>query len=384
VPVESKNKRIHRLRDEVPVGHDEVLAGLWQAAQRGRLPHALMFGGPEGVGKYLAAEYFARGLACEGGIGAPCGHCGPCKRLISGNYGDLHVLDIRSLGKNEIKVCYMTLRTDDASKKEMNGDVEDNIDTFLSLRASESGWRVVLVRDADRMNSNAQNALLKNLEEPGEQTLLILVTANPDRLLPTIHSRCVHVGFDRLPIEICEDIARERGLTADRAHTLSRWSGGAPGGALELERRSAPALVQEILDVLRGDKSPLLGARNIAETDGDFLGTTDSACARHRAQVTVDLALQIVADRLRTNVGLAADELAFGREVEGAPVGVVEESRMRAAVDALLAGRQDIERTMNADGILDRCFLALGRLAPLPASRQAPSREAGRTTGRRR
>lgn len=373
---DSSRKRIHRLRAERPVGHDTVLAGLWQAATRERLAHALLFGGPEGVGKYLAAEFFVRGLACEQGIGEPCGRCGACKRLLSGNYGDLHVLDIHALGKNEIKVCYLTLRTDDASKKEMDGNPEDNVDTFLSLRASEAGWRIVLIRDADRMNANAQNALLKNLEEPGEQTLLILVTSNPDRLLPTIHSRCVHVAFDRLPIETCEQIARERGLSAELAHTLSRWSSGAPGAALELESRSAPALVQELLDVLRGDKSPLVGARNVAETDGDFLGATDSACARHRAQVTVDLALRLVADRLRASVGLAPDELAFGLEVADAPVGVVEEARMRAAVDALLIARQDVDRTMNADGILDRCFLALGRLAPV--------RDSAQTAGRRR
>lgn len=374
MPADSRRGRIHRLRDEAPVGHDEVLGGLWRAARRGRLPHALLFGGPEGVGKFLAAEYFVRGLACERGIGPPCGTCGACKRLLSGNYGDLHVLDIRSLGKNEIRVCYLTLRTDDASKKEMDGNPEDNLDSFLALRAAEAGWRIVLIRDADRMNSQAQNALLKNLEEPGEQTLLVLVTSNPDRLLTTIHSRCVHVSFARLPLDVCRRISTERGLSAERAELLSRWSQGAPGEALELESRSAPALVKEILDVLRGETNPLVAARHVAETEGDFLGATDSACARHRARVTVELALRIVADRLRAAAGLGADELAFGVEVADAPVGAVEESRARAAVDALLAARQDVERTMNADGILDRCFLALGRLAPLREPVRAPGR----------
>lgn len=372
MPTDSRRSRIHALRSEVPLGHDEVLAGLWRAAERGRLPHALLFGGPEGVGKFLSAEYFVRGLCCESGIGTPCGNCGNCKRLISGNYGDLHVLDIRGLGKNEVKVCYLTLRTDDASKKEMNGDVEDNIDTFLSLKAAEGGWRIVLIRDVDLANVNAQNALLKNLEEPGSRTLLILVTSKPDRLLRTIHSRCVHVNFDRLPTALCEEIATRRGLSPDRARVLSRWSSGAPGEALELDRRSAPELVRSITDALDGSVSPLLGARRVAETDGEFLGATDSACARHRAQVTVELALRVVADRLRTSVGLDANELAFGVEVAGAPVGVLDESHTRAALDALLEARQDIDRSMNPDGILDRAFLALGRLAPRRAA--APAR----------
>ncbi|MCA8979333.1 MAG: hypothetical protein H6831_07045 [Planctomycetes bacterium] len=374
MPAESK--RVHRLRAETPVGHDDVLEGLWNAARRGRLPHALLFGGPEGIGKFLAAEFFVRGLACEGGIGPPCGRCGPCKRLLSGNYGDLHLLDIHALGKNEIRICYMTLRTDDASKKEMDGNPEDNVDTFLSLRAAEADWRIVLIRDADRMNSQAQNALLKNLEEPGERTLLVLVTSHPDRLLATIHSRCVHVGFEHLSIEECERITREHALSVERAGLLSRWSCGAPGEALELEARSAPALVQAIQDALTGASSPLVAARRAAETEGDFLGATDSARARHRAQVTCELALRVVSDRLRAAVGLGADELAFGAEVAGSPVGVTEESRLRAAVDDLLEARQDVERNMNADGILDRCFLALGRLAP--------PREPARAQGRNR
>ena len=87
-------------------------------------------------------------------------------------------------------------------------------------------------------------------------------------------------------------------------------------------------------------------------------------------------ALRVVSDRLRAAVGLGADELAFGAEVAGSPVGVTEESRLRAAVDDLLEARQDVERNMNADGILDRCFLALGRLAP--------PREPARAQGRNR
>ena len=372
---ERRIKRTHTLRAETPIGHDEVLAGLWGAAQRDRMPHALLFEGPDGVGKYLAAEHFVRGLACESGPGTPCGTCGPCKRLVSGNYGDLHVLDIRALGYNEIKICYLTLRDTEPARKEMD-DIHDNVNEFLALRPAEGGWRVVMIRDAHLANENAQNALLKNLEEPGERTLLILVTSRGDRLLPTIRSRCVRFQFGGIPQADCESIVRDKGLAAEPAATLSRWSEGAPGRALELQLRCAPAILESVFAVLSGELSPLVGARAVAEVDGEYLGSTDSAKARHRAQVAVDLALRVVENRLRISVGVAPDGLAFGVELDAAPVGPRAEARVRVCVDDLLTARQDVERSMNADGILDRCFLALGRLAP--ARQSAPVKRRGR------
>ena len=80
-----------------PLGHAQTVEGLWRAAARGRLAHALLFEGQEGVGKFVAMRWFAAGLMCQGGPGAPCGRCGPCKRLSSGgessNHPDLLVLD---------------------------------------------------------------------------------------------------------------------------------------------------------------------------------------------------------------------------------------------------------------------------------------------------
>ncbi len=371
---ESRPGRRHALRTEVPLGHGEVLAGLWRAAQRGRLPHALLFDGPDGVGKFLAAERFARGLVCDEGPGEPCGACGPCKRTAGANYADLHVVDVAALDRTAIKICYMTLRTDDASKKEMNGDVEDNVDTFLSLKAAESRWKLVLIRDAERMTTDAQNALLKNLEEPGERTLLVLVSGHVDRLLETIRSRCVRVRFGGIDAESCARVIAEHGVTGERAERLARWSGGAPGAALELERLGAEELVERVVGALTGREAPLAAARAAAEVKGAFRGATDSQKARHRAQVAVDLARAVATDRARVCVGVPVEELAFGVEATAVPADVAGERAARDAVDALLEARQDVERSMNPDGILDRAFLALGRLAPRPAREPAGRR----------
>ncbi|MFT5690206.1 MAG: DNA polymerase III gamma/tau subunit, partial [Planctomycetota bacterium] len=76
-----------------PRGHGDLIGRLFQAAKSGRLPHALLFEGPEGTGKFTAMHWFATGLLCEGGPAAPCGECGPCKRVRTGNHPDLYIVD---------------------------------------------------------------------------------------------------------------------------------------------------------------------------------------------------------------------------------------------------------------------------------------------------
>src|SRR5262245_10670918 len=94
------------------VGHERVLAGLWQAARGRRLAHALCFTGPEGVGKFLAAERLALGLVCARGIGEPCGACGPCKRGKSDAHPDLFVVDPTIEGLETITIGHVTPRAD--------------------------------------------------------------------------------------------------------------------------------------------------------------------------------------------------------------------------------------------------------------------------------
>ena len=169
-----------------PRGHAEAVRGLWRAAARGRLPHALLFEGPDGTGKFLAARWLAQGLLCAGGPGDPCGACGPCRRLLSGgeqgNHPDCALIDPVQEETESISIDRIAERTGRGEKRE-------SAEAFLRLRPAEGGWRVLVIRDADRMLPPAQNALLKTLEEPSPGTLLVLVTARPAALLDTVRSR---------------------------------------------------------------------------------------------------------------------------------------------------------------------------------------------------
>ena len=159
-------------------------------ALRRQLPHAILLHGPTGLGKYALAQAFAKLLLCENQPAQAteqdqaCGVCPSCHWFASAGHPDLHVLQPSVLDEDDI--------TGTERKKSEWISVEQirHAINFVQLSSHRNGLRVVLVNPAEAMNAAAANALLKTLEEPPEHTLLILVSHQPSRLLPTILSRC--------------------------------------------------------------------------------------------------------------------------------------------------------------------------------------------------
>ena len=166
----------------------------WQAESaqrllslRAQLPHAILLHGRAGLGKYQLAQAFAKLLLCEhrvDGATAACGACPSCHWFEQGSHPDVHILQPSAMDE-----------TDEAGPERKKSEwisveqVRHAID-FVQLSSHRNGLRVVLVNPAETMNAAAANALLKTLEEPPENSLLILVSHQASRLLPTILSRC--------------------------------------------------------------------------------------------------------------------------------------------------------------------------------------------------
>ena len=138
-----------------PLGHRPLVERLWRATAEGRLPHALLLEGPEGIGKFLAARWFAAGFLCEEGPGPPCGVCGPCKRLTSGgdygNHSGFFLLDSALENEEFIRVHRIAYRPDTARIP----DPERCVEMFLDLKLLEGTGRIVLIRECHRMNPSA-------------------------------------------------------------------------------------------------------------------------------------------------------------------------------------------------------------------------------------
>jgi len=197
------------------LGHDRQKDILRRAISSGRLAHAYLFEGPEGVGKRLMALALARAVFCLEGSG--CGTCSACRKVDHHNHPDLHILepDGASIKIEQIR----------ALQKE------------LSYRPLEAGKKICLIDGADRMNPAAGNALLKTLEEPTGSALLILLTARAEKVLTTIRSRCQRLPFARLPQERLQQVLVERlGIDATQGHVLAALSEGSFKKALGKDR----------------------------------------------------------------------------------------------------------------------------------------------------
>jgi DNA polymerase-3 subunit delta' len=219
------------------LGQDRALGSLRAALRRGTLHHAYLFGGPAGIGKGTAARVLAQAANCDRAdlVDDPCGKCGPCRKIARGVHPDVLVLsDERSM----VKAGRWEPRSGRSPSKDIVVDqVRDLVDHRLAMRRAEGRRRFVVIDPADAMNPQAQNALLKTLEEPPEDTTLLLVASSPDALLPTIRSRCARVTFAPLPDVLIADRLRREGRDAEEALLAAALAAGSLGRALELDTK---------------------------------------------------------------------------------------------------------------------------------------------------
>ncbi len=226
-------------------GHAAAAQTLAAAARSGRLPHAWIIAGPKGVGKATLAWRFARAVMAYGAKGCP---------------DDLAVPENSPVARQMAVLAHPDLivirRPWDHDKKrfktELPVDEVRRLHGFFSRHASAGGARIAIVDTADDMNRASQNALLKILEEPPSDALLLLISHAPGGLLPTTRSRCRLLTLRRLDIDPMQEAVAALAPSIDQKSQalLSALAGGAPGRALELAETDALAMYREIVELL--------------------------------------------------------------------------------------------------------------------------------------
>jgi len=241
-------------------GHADQIEMLRRSIGRGRLAHAYLFAGPAGTGKATFARIFAQCLFCErfpdSALDA-CGTCAACRQMNAGSHPDFFLIGCPE-GRNEIPVAAF-IGVDD--RRGRDGLIHD-----LSLRPMSASRRIAILDDANRMNEEGANAMLKTLEEPPPDSLLVLVADNLDAVLPTIRSRCQLVRFAALPAADVADLLLLTGVTENRdeAAAAAAMSEGSVQTATQLLNPELRSLRQKLFGFLSAaDLNPLQAAQTM-------------------------------------------------------------------------------------------------------------------------
>jgi DNA polymerase-3 subunit delta' len=254
------------------LGNEDLKTSLLRLKATGRVPNAMLFSGPEGVGKWLFAFELARVLLCHTPEASEaCGRCSVCCRVDT-----FEVPEPNDKNRDEFKKVFFGRHGDVglvvAHRRVIAVDSIRDLEKEVHYRPFEGSARVFIVDDADKMNDSASNALLKTLEEPSAASHIILVTSRPDSLMPTIRSRIQTFRFAPVAVEqIAKFLIDTRRLSEPDARLAAKLSGGSVGRAATFDIERLRIRRSEFVELLRRgliehDRVELLrGAEQLAE-----------------------------------------------------------------------------------------------------------------------
>ena len=215
--------------------HEQIKEHFQNAAAIGKVSHAYILSGEAGMGKKTLANAFAMTLLCEEEGKEPCMHCHACKQVLSGNHPDL---------------IYVTHEKPVSMGVD---DIREQINDTIMVRPYSSQYKIYIVDEAQKMTVQAQNALLKTIEEPPAYAVIMLLTTNPDAFLQTILSRCVQLKLKPLKDSVVKGYLEDKLQVKDvQAEIYSAFARGNLGKAIHLaQSEDFKMMYEEILRLLK-------------------------------------------------------------------------------------------------------------------------------------
>lgn len=302
------------------IGQELAIDLLRRAIEEKRLAHAYLFIGPGGVGKSLLAKIFAKALNCEKQTAEPCDECISCKKIEAGIHPD--VVTVSPEGKSS-QIGINAIR---------------KIEGVMSLKPYEGRTKVFTIDGADKMTEDAANSLLKTLEEPPKETVIVLLASNMSKLQPTIVSRCQKVLFHPLSERaIMKELIERYGLDEKRAMCVSRFSEGRLGRAIEVLEGEALAKRNRVVEEFLTPKQFGYEDTWLYSEPREKVNETLNALAVYFRDLLV---FNLSRDQgLLVNLDKAAD---IARDAAGYPV-----ERLEAIIETIADTQERIKRNAN-------------------------------------
>jgi DNA polymerase III subunit delta' len=340
-------------------GHDEVAERFRRGLRRGRLASTFLFVGPAGIGKRTFAEKLAQSLLCSeipAEALAPCGKCTACLQVAALTHPDLYIVE-KPPDRSAIP---LSLFVGDDAHRMREGLCHD-----IALKPFMGGRKVAIIDDADALNEESANCLLKTLEEPPPRSVMILIGTSADKQLPTIRSRCQTIRFQPLATELVAEIllSRELVATAEQARRLAEFSEGSMERAQELADEELWSFRQQLLRALA---RPNLESVPLAQALNTFVDAAgkEASSRRARSRQLIVFAVDFYRQLLRAESGLPTHgDAELTRAVEqslGAWRG--GDAAIAGCLDRSIEALAHIDRNANQTTLLECWLDALSRI----------------------
>ena len=272
------------------IGHEDIVKHFKSSIELGKISHAYILNGEKGSGKKTLAAVVAKSLQCESGEADPCGTCKSCLQAESGNQPD--IIWVTHEKPNVISV--------DEIRTQILNDIE--------LKPYSSRYKIYIVPDAQLMNTQAQNAILKTLEEPPEYAIIMLLTNNVDKFLPTIISRCIVLNFRPVePLHMVDYLVNQIGIDREKARFCTDFAQGNLGKAVRLA-------ISPDYNEMKDDSLRLL--RRIQDMDLDEIIQAFRNMGKYKLDITdyIDIMTMWFRDLLMVKISNSPNKLIFKDE----------------------------------------------------------------------
>jgi DNA polymerase-3 subunit delta' len=333
------------------IGQEKAIGFLKKAINRERIPHAFLFTGIQGVGKTTTAIAFTQAINClEPMEGEGCGRCLTCRRMISGNFPDL--LIIEPDGQN-IKIEQI---------RELN--------RRLNYKPVVGHYRVTIIKQAEVMNEEAGNAFLKTLEEPPLGNILILETVEPRDLLSTIVSRCQKIPFQPISFDLIKEwLKTEMNMDGEKALLISRLSEGSLGRAIDISEgtflEERQGYISEIIQLPAITKEQAIGtALGYADKFKKRGKENDSSISKEMSEL-MGLWKSWYRDLILMKVNGPTELLInsdFSRKLKGMSA-MLDIDNLIESFLILDQAQRDLDRNLNTGLIMENTYMNLKRLS---------------------
>ncbi|MDD6326833.1 MAG: DNA polymerase III subunit delta' [Eubacteriales bacterium] len=319
------------------VGHEDIIGHFKSSIEMDKISHAYIIAGEVDSGKKMLAKAFAKTLQCEEGKSTACGNCKSCLQMTTGNHPDVIMVTHEKPGVISVD------------------EIREQVVDSIAIKPYRSKYKIYIIPDAQMMNTQAQNALLKTIEEPPEYGVILLLTSNIDRLLPTVQSRCLVLNTK--PVrerDMLRYLKDSLGLAEDKAYFCLDFAQGNLGKAIKLAKNEEYVqIIDSVVSVLK----------RIEKMDVEDLEKEVSNIEQFKLSINdyMDLMMMWYRDVLMFKVTGSVDKLLFKNEYNAlkGQAGMLSYKAIEDKISAIERAKQRLDVNANFDVTMELLLLTL-------------------------